>query len=177
MTFLLRPATAEDHAAIQQLIAVSARGLSAHDYTVKQIESALRGTYGLDSQLIKDGTYFVVELDRKIVGCGGWSRRHTAFGGDQFGARNDALLDPAFDAAKIRAFFVHPDVARQGIAKLILQRCEHDAMANDFRRFELIATLPGLRFYATQGYTAGLPIQHLLEDGLTIDFVPMRKSF
>ncbi len=176
MTFLLRPATSDDHTAIQELIAVSARGLSAHDYSARQIEGALRGTYGLDSQLIKDGTYFVVGLDQKIVGCGGWSRRHTAFGGDQLGARNDTPLDPQIDAAKIRAFFVHPDYARQGIAKLILQRCEHDAMANGFRRFELVATLPGLRFYATQGYTAGLPIQHLLEDGLTIDFVPMRKG-
>ena len=172
----LRPATSDDHAAIQELIAVSARGLSSHDYTVKQIEGALRGTYGLDSQLIRDGSYFVVESDQKIVGCGGWSRRRTICGGDHFGERDDALLDPQIDAAKIRAFFVHPDYARQGIAKLILQHCEQQASANGFTQFELVATMPGRRFYATQGYTTGMPIQHLLDDGLPINFMPMRKS-
>ena len=94
MTFLLRRATKGDRAAIKELIAVSARGLSKHDYTVKQIEGALRGTYGLDSQLINDGTYFVVKSDQKMVGCGGWSRRHTTFGGDEIAERDDRPLDP-----------------------------------------------------------------------------------
>ncbi len=176
MTYKIRKALIEECAALAKLITISARELSIHDYTAEQIEGALRGTYGVDTQLVKDGTYFVVETGNQIVGCGGWSRRRTIFGGDHFGQRDDAALDPHVDAAKIRAFFIHPEHARQGIAKLILAHCEAEAIAYGFSRFELMATLPGVPFYAAQGFERGLPILHPLEDNLAIEFVPMIKA-
>jgi GNAT superfamily N-acetyltransferase len=176
MTYKIRKATIDDYDALANLIALSARKLSKQDYTDEQIEGALRGTYGVDTQLVKDGTYFMVETDTQIAGCGGWSRRRTIFGGDHFGQRDDAALDPRVDAAKIRAFFIHPDHARKGIAKLILTHCEAEAIAYGFSRFELMATLPGLPFYAAQSYAQGMPIYHSLGDGLTIEFMPMTKA-
>jgi GNAT superfamily N-acetyltransferase len=176
MAYNIRNANENDKATLTDLIALSARKLSTQDYTAAQIEGALRGTYGVDSQLVKDGTYFVVEADGEIVGCGGWSRRQTICGGDSYTQRDDAELDPAADAAKIRAFFIHPDHARQGIAKLILTHCEAEAIACGFSRFELMATLPGLPFYASQGYEQGVPITHSLDNNLTIEFVPMTKA-
>jgi GNAT superfamily N-acetyltransferase len=172
----LRRAVEADRAVLEDLIARSARELSAHDYTPQQIEGALRGAFGVDSQLVRDGTYFVVEADGRIVGCGGWSRRRTLFGGDAHAARDAAELDPRVDAAKIRAFFVDPEHARQGIGRTILEHCESEARACGFSRFELMATLPGARLYAAFGYEPGVPVQHALGPGLTIEFVPMHKS-
>ncbi len=174
-TYILRSATLGDLAALEALIALSARTLSAGDYTPVQIEGALRGAFGVDTQLIRDGTYFVVEHAGQLVGCGGWSRRRTLFGGDARPDRDAGELDPAQDAAKIRAFFVHPDFARRGIGASILERCEQEAMARGFTRFELMATLPGIRLYAAQGYVAGEPLKWPLGPGLTIDFLPMTK--
>jgi GNAT superfamily N-acetyltransferase len=171
----LRPATLADVDALQALIAVSARTLSAGDYTPEQVEGALRGAFGVDTQLIRDGTYFVVEERGEIVACGGWSHRRTLFGGDARRERDPASLDPATEAARIRAFFVHPRVARRGLATLILERCEADAWWHGFRRLELMATLPGVRLYAALGYEAEAPIQWQLGDGLSIEFVPMSK--
>jgi len=171
----LRPARLEDRAALEALIARSARELSAGDYTAEQIEGALRGAFGVDTQLIRDQTYFVVEADSKVVGCGGWSKRKTLFGGDARSDRDAAELNPQQDAAKIRAFFVDPDYARRGIGKAILDRCETEAREHGFTRYELMATLPGLRLYAARGYVAGEAIQHPLGNGVTIPFVPMRK--
>jgi GNAT superfamily N-acetyltransferase len=176
MAYKIRKALIEECATLAKLIKISARELSIHDYTTEQIEGALRGTYGVDSQLVKDGTYFVVEDDKQIVGCGGWSRRRTICGGDSYDQRDDAALDPRVDAAKIRAFFIHPEHARKGIAKLILTHCEAEAIAYGFSRFELMATLPGLPFYGAQGYEQGVPILHALGDDLTIKFVPMTKA-
>jgi GNAT superfamily N-acetyltransferase len=171
----LRPACLEDRPALEALIARSARELSAGDYTPEQIEGALRGAFGVDTQLIRDRTYFVVEVDGKIVGCGGWSKRKTLFGGDARFDRDAAELNPREDAAKIRAFFVDPDYARRGIGKAILDRCEAEARDHGFTRYELMATLPGLRLYAARGYVAGEAIQYPLGNGVTIPFVPMRK--
>jgi GNAT superfamily N-acetyltransferase len=176
MTYKIRKASANDQVALTNLIALSARGLSAQVYTAAQIEAALRGTYGVDSQLIKDGTYFVVEDDGKIVGCGGWSRRRTICGGDSYTQRDDAELDPATDAAKIRAFFIHPEHARQGIGKSILERCEAEAITHGFSRLELMATLPGVPFYTALGYERRTPVSQTLDDGITIEFVPMTKT-
>jgi GNAT superfamily N-acetyltransferase len=173
---ILRSATLGDLGALKALIALSARALGAQDYTPAQTEAALRGAFGVDTQLIRDGTYFVVEHEGKLVGCGGWGRRRTLFGGDARPDRDAAELDPRVDAAKIRAFFVHPDFARRGIGAAILERCERDATAQGFERFELMATLPGVRLYAARGYIAGEPIQWPLGDGLAIAFVPMSKS-
>jgi GNAT superfamily N-acetyltransferase len=176
MDFVLRKATLADRPAISGLIEASARALSREDYSDAQIEAAISSIFGVDSELIRDGTYFVAEADSLPVGCGGWSRRKTLFGGDQFAARESAELDPAHDAARIRAFFVHPDWARRGVARAILERCEAEARIQGFRSFELMATLPGLKFYRAQGYTGDERVTYELGNGTTIDFVPMRKE-
>ena len=151
----LRPATLDDVPALERLIAESARGLTRGDYSAAQIEAALGSAWGVDTELIRDQTYFVAEADGAIVACGGWSRRRTLFGGDARPDRDASELDPAVDAAKIRAFFVDPEFARRGIGRAILDRCERDAIAHGFTRFELMGTLPGVKLYATRGYVAG----------------------
>jgi GNAT superfamily N-acetyltransferase len=171
----LRRATLADIPALRELIAVSARELGRSDYTPGQIEGALRGAFGVDTQLLRDGTYFVIEAEDRLVACGGWSRRRTLFGGDAREDRDASELDPAIDAAKIRAFFVHPDFARRGFGSAILERCERDAVAHGFGRFELMGTLPGAKLYAARGYTAGARVDWPLGEGLTIQFVPMSK--
>jgi GNAT superfamily N-acetyltransferase len=130
--------------------------------------------YGVDTQLIADGTYWVAEMG-EIVGCGGWSRRATLFGGDQYAGREDSLLDPTKDAAKIRAFFVHPDWARRGIGTTILDACEGAARAAGFRRFEMGATLTGVPFYEARGYTALETLTVPLPDGASMAIVRMEK--
>lgn len=176
MCFELRKATLQDRDALETLISRSARQLGAQDYTAEQIEGALRGAFGVDTQLIQDGTYFVVESESRIVGCGGWSRRRTLFGGDSHAERSAAELNPRVEPGKIRAFFVDPEHVRKGIGTAILKRCEDDARSFGFLRLELMATLPGVRLYARHGYVSGSPIQYELAPGLEIEFVPMRKT-
>lgn len=176
MTWLLRHATPADCAEIQELIARSIRALGAEDYSEGQIEGALKGAFGLDTQLITDGTYFVVESDGQILGCGGWSYRKTLFGSDARADRDGATLDPASDAAKIRAFFVDPAAARRGVGSAILERCEDEARRQGFRRAEMMATLPGKRLYEARGYVPEEKIQYPLGPGITIEFVPMWKN-
>lgn len=177
MDYQLRPAEAGDGPALRALIARSIRGLGAADYSPAQIEAALLGAFGVDSALIDDGTYFVVQTpEGEIVGCGGWSRRRTLFGGDAHAERDDELLDPRRDPAKIRAFFIDPRHARRGLARRILERSEAAATAAGFGALELMATLPGAPFYSACGYRALAPIEHALPGGLAIRFVPMRKS-
>jgi GNAT superfamily N-acetyltransferase len=177
MLYQLRTATHADRAALQALIARSARALGARDYRPEQIEAALQGAFGVDSQLIDDGTYFVAETrDGELIGCGGWSRRRTLFGGDSHAERNAAELDPRTDAARIRAFFVDPGHARQGIGRALLERCESEARARGFSRFELMGTLPGVRLYQALGYVAGELLHYPVAPGVTIEFVPMRKA-
>jgi GNAT superfamily N-acetyltransferase len=171
----LRPATLDDKAELTTLIARSARELSASDYTPAQIEGALLGAFGIDTQLILDGTYFVAEADGKIVACGGWSKRRTLFGSDARSGRDAAELDPATDAAKIRAFFVAPAYARRGLGSAILERCEQEARAHGFRHFEMMATLPGAKLYTRYGYSGTERIQYEVQPGVLIDFIPMRK--
>jgi GNAT superfamily N-acetyltransferase len=176
MTWHLRQATADDAAEIEALIGRSIRRLGAADYSAEQIEGALEGAFGLDSQLIADGTYFVVESAGRLIGCGGWSYRRTLFGGDTGAERDAGILDPRTDAAKIRAFFVDPEAARQGIGSALLERCEAEARRQGFRRAEMMATLPGLKLYQARGYIPGARLQYPLAPGLTIEFVPMSKS-
>jgi GNAT superfamily N-acetyltransferase len=176
MQYHLRPATLADKPALETLIARSARELSAADYTPEQIEGALRGAFGVDTQLIHDGTYFVAESDGKLVGCGGWSKRRTLFGSDSRAERDANELDPRSDAAKVRAFFVDPDCARQGIGRALLDRCEAEAQEHGFTRFELMGTLPGVRLYQAYGYVPAAPVDYVLAPGLTIRFVPMSKT-
>lgn len=172
----LRAATLADRPRLEQLIAASILALGAGDYTTVQIEAALAGAFGVDTRLIRDGTYVVAEKGDRLLGCGGWSFRRTLFGGDAHAERDAARLDPVRDAARIRAFFVAPDAARQGIGSAILAHCERAAAAMGFRRLELMATLPGARLYAARGYVAGPAVRHRLAPGLDIEFVPMRKE-
>jgi GNAT superfamily N-acetyltransferase len=174
--FAIRKATHADRSALEILIARSARELGAGDYRPEQIEGALRGAFGVDTQLIDDGTYFVVEADGKLVGCGGWSKRRTLFGGDAHQDRNASELDPKIDAAKIRAFFVDPEHARRGIGRALLERCESEARARGFSRFELMGTLPGVRLYQALGYVGSERVHYPVAPGVTIEFVPMRKA-
>jgi N-acetylglutamate synthase-like GNAT family acetyltransferase len=175
-SFTLRKASLEDRPALERLIADSARGLSRPDYTEAQVDAAIGSAFGVDSELITDGTYFVAEAEGEIVGCGGWSRRATLFGSDAQPGRRSDFLDPARDAAKIRAFFVHPSWARRGVGRAILEKCEAEARAHGFRSAELLATLPGHRFYRALGYSGDEWAEYPLPDGVTIDFIPMRKS-
>lgn len=182
MTIRIRQAVPADIPDLRELIDTSVRGLQARDYTPAQIENALETVYGVDSQLITDGTYFAAEAkspegnDAVIVGCGGWSKRKTLYGGDHCTGRQDALLDPLRDAAKIRAFFIHPAWARRGIGSMILENCESAARFAGFTRFEMGATLTGVPFYRAKGY---VELEHLdvpLADGLSLPIVRMAKQ-
>ena len=171
----LRKATHADIPALKELIARSARGLSTRDYRTEQIEAALQGAFGVDSQLLADDTYFVVEDAGQIVGCGGWSFRSTLFGGDARAERDSSILDPKTQAAKIRAFFVEPGHARRGIGSLLLDHCENQARAHGYRAVELMATLPGAKLYKARGYIAGCQVSFDVGAGESIEFIPMRK--
>jgi GNAT superfamily N-acetyltransferase len=172
--FALRKAVIADAASLERLIDESVRGLSP-GYTDAQIDAALGTAFGLDRTLIADGTYFVAEAGAHIVGCGGWSRRRTLFGGDRQPGRQSDLLDATRDAAKIRAFFVRPDWARRGVGRALLARCEAEARAAGFASAELVATLAGRELYRAFGYAADEPFEHRLTDAVTIRFIAMRK--
>lgn len=171
----LRLATRADIPLLEPLIARSARALSP-DYTPAQIESALGTAWGVDTELIDDGSYFVIELAGALAACGGWSRRHTLFGASALPGRISTLLDPAVDAARIRAFFVDPVHARRGLGRLLLATCESAALAAGFTSTALVATLPGVRLYAAHGYVPTAPIDHPLPNGDHIAFIAMRKQ-
>jgi GNAT superfamily N-acetyltransferase len=172
----VRNATLADRDVLRDLIARSARELSAADYRPEQVEGALRGAFGIDSQLIHDATYFVVEESGVIVGCGGWSYRKTLFGGDARPERDAAELDPRTDPAKIRAFFVDPAHARKGIGTMLLEKCESEARLRGFSRVELMSTLPGIRLYSARGYVGVAQVQYEVSPGVAIEFLPMSKS-
>lgn len=176
MSITLRRALRADVALLSALIERSARGLSAADYTESQVAGALRGAFGVDTQLVDDGTYFVAEEDGVLAGCGGWSFRATLFGGDARTDRDASMLDPRTHAAKVRAFFVDPAKARRGVGTLLLDRCETEARERGFSRVELMATLPGVRLYAARGYIGTQHVSYDLGNGEHIDFVPMSKQ-
>jgi YbgC/YbaW family acyl-CoA thioester hydrolase len=171
----LRKASLDDRGALERLIAHSARTLTLGAYSPRQIETGLRAAFGVDTQLIRDGTYWVAEVDGGMIGCGGWSRRRTLFGGDSQAHRDSAELNPDKDAAKIRAFFIDPAYARKGVGRALLDRCETEARAGGFRRLELMAMRSGIAFYMAQGYECGSPVQYELEPGISIEFMPMSK--
>ena len=155
-------------------------GLQTGDYTLEQREQALDLVFGVDTQLIEDGTYFVAEArvdqDLVVAGCGGWSKRKTLFGSDHCAGREDALLDPQQDAAKIRAFFVHPDWARRGVGSRILEVCEAEAEAAGFRRLEMGATLTGVPLYSARGYVEAEHLEVPLQPGVSLPIVHMVKQ-
>ena len=172
----IRRATLEDVPALKTLIPCSARELSRGFYTPEETESAILHVFGPDSRLIADGTYFVAELDGRLAGCGGWSRRRTLFGGDQTKSGEEPLLDPATEPAKVRAFFVHPDFARHGIGSRILEECVAAARAAGFRRVELAATLPGVPFYAARGFGERERLEVPMADGRKLPIVRMERE-
>ena len=177
----IRLATPGDIPTLRELIDRSVRVLQRDDYSAEQLEAALGTAYGVDTQLIADETYYIVEAvgaaDEKVLAaCGGWSMRKTLYGSDHGPYRDNAMLDPARDAAKIRAFFVHPEWTRRGIASLILKTCEDAAYARGFRRFEMGATLTGVPMYAARGYAKGEQIEVPLPNGMSLTVVRMAKT-
>lgn len=172
---LLRPARLTEVVPLNDLISASARALSRGFYTAAQTEILIRHVFGVDSQLVTDQTYYVIERAGRLVACGGWSGRRTLFGGDQAKDDQDPRLDSGTDAARIRAFFVHPEVARQGLGRRMLVHCEARAREAGFRRAELMATLPGEPFYRAEGYHALESVAHRLPDGTLISFVRMGR--
>lgn len=176
MKFQLRTALLTDCSSIETLIAVSIRKLGARNYSPEQIEAALISAFGLDTQLIADQTYFVVESNHIPVACGGWSFRETLFGNDAEHSRNPQRIDPQTGAARIRAFFVDPDFSRMGIGSMIMQHCELEALSAGFSRLELMATLPGVKLYEKHGFVAAEPVHYALGGHLTIKFIPMSKA-
>jgi GNAT superfamily N-acetyltransferase len=175
MQITTRLAQPEDIPQLNQMIALSVRGLSIGYYTPSQIESAIKYIFGVDTQLIIDGTYYIAEVDGFTVGCGGWSKRNTLYGGDQHKEIEDPLLDPEKDAARIRAFFVHPDYARKGVGRHVINVCEAAAHANGFKSMQLGATLPGVPLYEAAGYIAVEKIDQALPDGEELSLVKMKK--
>jgi GNAT superfamily N-acetyltransferase len=190
--FALRLATEEDIPALQALIEASVRGLQTADYTQSQIDGALGIVLGLDTLLIRDGTYFVAEevagdeepdqemggmgARKRLAGCGGWSKRRTLFGADRGPGREPELLDPATGAAKVRAIFVHPQFARRGLGTLILARVEAEARAAGFHRYEMGSTLTGVPLYRLKGYAEVERIAVPLKNGETLPVVKMVKD-
>ncbi|HEY6263851.1 MAG TPA: GNAT family N-acetyltransferase [Candidatus Acidoferrum sp.] len=187
----LRLAVPADIPVLRELIDASVRALQAEDYTAAQIEGALKTVFGVDSQLIADGTYIVAEapldgVERTdahnvktktvIAGCGGWSKRKTLYGSDRWTGREDELLDPRRDAAKIRAFFIHPDWARRGVGSMILEACEAAAKAAGFTRYEMGATLTGAKLFGVKGYVAVKPIEIPLVNGERLPVIHMEKQ-
>jgi GNAT superfamily N-acetyltransferase len=171
-----RLATLEDMEALQALIIASARNLNSEHYSPQQIESILKYVYGVDTQLIHDKSYFVVQDAETYIGCGGWSRRKTLYGGDQLKAgAADNLLDPATDAARIRAFFVHPDWARQGVGTCLMKACEEAAKEAGFKTMELMATLTGELLYTKFGFEVVEELDTILADETVIPLRKMRK--
>ena len=183
----IRLATERDIPALHALIEASVRRLQADDYTPAQIEGALGTVLGLDTQLIRDQTYFVIEPvffalggdQPRIAACGGWSKRKTLFGSDEAPGRDPArepeLLDPATDAAKIRAIFVHPDFARRGLGSLMLTQVEAAAEAAGFSHFEMGSTLTGVPLYRLRGYIEKERVMVPLKNGEELPILRMAK--
>jgi GNAT superfamily N-acetyltransferase len=169
-----RLATRDDLVALTGLMEAAIAELQKPFLDQAQI-AASRAIMGLDTQLIDDGTYFIVEQGGALAGCGGWSRRATLYGGDRSPGRNAALLDPARDPARVRAMYTHPDFTRRGVGRLILSLCENAARAEGFSRAELMATLAGVPLCRACGY---LPVEEVADDrgGVAVPLLRMRKG-
>jgi GNAT superfamily N-acetyltransferase len=172
-----RLAVEQDAAALEELIRLSARVLQTPYYSSAQIEAALGPIFGVDRQLIQDGTYLVIENENTIIGCGGWSKHKSLYGSDAARQGEDAMLDPQRDAARIRAFFVHPSWSRRGIGKAILRACEEAAISAGFLKADLVATLAGEPLYAAFGYAVIERYEIPMANGLALPVVRMSKTF
>jgi GNAT superfamily N-acetyltransferase len=175
MNWIPRLATLDDVPVLEALVALSVHMLQAPYYSAAQRAAAMGPVFGVDRLLISDGTYFVVEDAGVIIGCGGWSRRKSLFGADTARAAEDAMLDPATDSARVRAFFIHPDWARRGIGKAILTACESAIIAAGFFNAELVATLAGEPLYLVCGYREIERYEVPLSGDLTLPAVRMTK--
>ncbi len=171
-----RRAVDADVPALEELIALSVRGIHGPYYRQEQIDASIGTVFGVDRQLIEDGTYFVVEHGGRVVGCGGWSRRATLCGSDSLRTRRDPEVDPRTEPARVRAFFVHPDWVRRGIGASIMALCEREIRAAGFGRVVIMATLPGVPLYASFGYRETERIAVPMPGGLTIETVRMEKA-
>ena len=171
----LRLAQIPDVPRLQVLIARSGRELSVGYYTADQADAITRHVFGVDSQLIADRTYFVIEQECELVACGGWSKRRTLFGGDHAKAGPDPLLDPATEPARIRAFFVAPHMARRGLGRQLMQRCVTEAHAAGFRTLELVSTLPGEPLYLASGFTVVERFELALPGNVRVPVSRMRR--
>ena len=177
MTLPLRLAKPSDVPALRQLIERAVRELSRGYYTESQIENALRHVFGPDTQLVADGTYYAIESGvGELVASGGWGRRRTLYGGDQTKGTEDPLLNPATDPARVRAFFVHPDWARRGLARRLFERCRDDAVAAGFRGMELMATLPGVPLYQALGFAVIEESAFEFPDGERLPLIRMGRA-
>jgi GNAT superfamily N-acetyltransferase len=174
--YFLRPARVSDVSAARVLIDDSVRGLSGGLYSPAQIDASLTYVFGVDTQLIDDGTYFVIERDGALAAVGGWSGRKTLFGGDQHKSSDDNALDPATDPARIRAFFVHPAHARRGLARRIFDACHDAARGAGFKSLELASTLPGVALYKTLGFRELEPIDVPMPGGLVLRCIRMDRT-
>lgn len=173
----IRVATSDDIPALRDLIELSVRELQAGWYSAGQIEAAVHSVFGVDKQLIADGTYFVAEIGGQMAGCGGWSKRGTLYGASNYGhSRNDVTLDPAREPARIRAFFTHPRFARKGVGRALLERCEEEARRAGFHSMEMASTLPGVPLYAAHGYEALETFDVPLPGGHSIQVRRMSKQ-
>jgi GNAT superfamily N-acetyltransferase len=175
--FTIRAATTADLPVLHTLIARSGIGLSAGFYTPAQAQAVTREVFGVDTQLIHDGTYFAIEDGTRIVACGGWSKRSTPYGGDQHKSAPDRLLDPATEPAKIRAFFVDPGMARLGLGSMLMRHCTAHALAAGFTALELTATMPGVPLYAAHGFVPVHGLRLSLAGGqVAVPLTLMRKA-
>lgn len=172
----IRIATLEDLPALAELIPLAVRELSVGYYSPDQIEAANRYIFGPDTRLIEDGTYYIALAGDQLVGAGGWGKRKTLFGGDQMKGEQDPLLDPATEPARLRAFYVHPEWARKGIASRIVESCFDSARRHGFREVELLATLPGVPLYLHFGFQNIQPMDVTMPNGLALPCVVMRRS-
>ncbi len=181
MTYLYQIHTAkqQDLPTIKSIMTKSIEVLQKSFLSNAQVKASYE-VMGLDTQLIDDGTYFTVWAVRgeqkTMVGCGGWSNRKTLYGGNHSKGRSAALLDPAQDAARIRAMYTHPDWARRGIGTLILGKCEDAALAAGFTRAEMMATMAGVPLYEARGYTRIEAHTDIASDGTEIPLVKMGKA-
>ena len=169
----LRSARLDEIDRLNGLISASARELSRGYYTSQQVDALIAQVFGVDTQLLRDQTYYVIERDGELLACGGWSHRRTLFGGDQAKAGTDSDLDPRTEAARIRAFFVHPSAARRGLGRRLLAHCEQQAFEAGFQRAELMATLPGEPLYRAAGYQAVDRVSYPLAGSEAVEFVRM----
>jgi len=172
----LRAAQDADIPAMEALIARSGVELSAGFYTPEQAHAVTKYVFGVDTQLVKDQTYFLIEQNGKLVACGGWSKRETLFGADKMKTEADPLLDPATQAARIRAFFVSPDVPRQGLGRMLMNHCSEKAAAAGFRTLELAATMPGVPLYLASGFEITEPFEITLPENVQVPLARMRKT-